>query len=78
MEKYRVSVFNFDYAEGRRILTCTAFSINPLNSLEECIEWIHQLDFKPDFIKISYKDGSCLYDNEDTRIINNIFYCNRH
>lgn len=77
MDKYRVSVFKFDYYEGSRILGCYAFSINPLDSLEDCIAWINSLDTKPDFIQISYKDGSCLFDNEDTRISNNVFYCNR-
>lgn len=78
MDKYKVSAFQFDYFEGSRILGCYAFSIHPLNSLSDVVDWINSLDSKPDFIQISYCDGSCLFDNEDTRIVNNIFYCNRH
>lgn len=78
MDKYRISAFTFESYEGSRILMCQAFSINPLESLAECVAWIDSLDFKPDFLQITYKDASCLFDTEDTRISNNIFYCNRH
>lgn len=78
MDKYRVSVFNFEWYEGSRILMCSAFSINPIDSLTDCVAWINSLDYKPDFIQISYNNGSCLFDNEDSRISNNIFYCKHH
>lgn len=78
MDRYKVSVFQFAWYEGSRILECYAFSVNPLESLEEVVSWINSLESKPDFIQISYVNGGCLFDNEDTRIVNNIFYCNKH
>ena len=78
MDKYRISAFRFENYEGSRILMCHAVSINPLDSLSECVDWINSLNVKPDFIQISYKDASCLFDDEDSRICNNIFYCNHH
>lgn len=78
MDKYRVSVFNFEWYEGHRILMISAFSINPLDSLEDVVEWLRQLDFKPDHIRINYNDASCLFDNEDSRISNNVFFCNNN
>lgn len=79
MHKYKVSVFRFENYEGSRVLSCYAFSINPLDSLEDVVSWINSLEGDhPDFIQISHVLGGCLFDNEDTRISNNVFYCNRH
>lgn len=78
MDKFRVSAFRFEFYEGSRILECYAFSVNPLDSYEEVIDWIRSLNSKPDHIRINYVNGGCLFDNEDTRISNNVFYCTRH
>lgn len=78
MDKYRVSAYQFEYYEGHRILECVAFSIDPLDTLEEVVSWIRSLDFKPDHIRVNYMDSCCLFDNEDTRILNNVFYCRSH
>ena len=78
MHKYKVSVFQFEYYDGQRILECVAFSINPLDSLAEVVVWINNLGFTPDHIRINHVIGGCLFDNEDTRILNNVFYCNKH
>lgn len=77
MDKYLVSAFVLSFNDGHRILECHAFSINPLDSLEDVISWIKSLNFKPDHIRINYKNGGCLFDNDDTRILNNVFYCNK-
>ena len=77
MDKYRVSVYNLEYYEGRRLLECAAFTVNPLDSLDDVVSWISQLPFKPDHIRINYNDGSCLFDNEDSRILNNTFFCTK-
>lgn len=77
MDKYRVSAFHFAWYDGSRILECYAFSVNPLDSLSEVVDWINSLTQKPDHIRINYFDGGCLFDNEDTRISNNVFYCNK-
>lgn len=78
MDKYSVSAFQFSYYDGSRILECYAFSVNPLDSLSEVVDWINSLNVKPDHIRINYVNGGCLFDNEDTRICNNVFYCNKH
>lgn len=77
MVKYRVSAFRFEYYECSRILECYAFSINPLDSLSDVVSWIDSLDSKPDHIRINCNHGGCLFDNEDTRIMNNVFYTNK-
>ena len=77
MDKYLVSVFSFDCYEGSRILECRAFTINPLDSLDDVVTWINNLDFKPDHIRINFQVGGCLFDNEDNRISNNVFYTNK-
>lgn len=78
MDKYRVSAFVLEHYDGHRVLECAAFSVDPLDSLEEVIDWIRGLNFKPDHIRINYKDGGCLFDTEDTRIMNNVFYCHKY
>lgn len=77
MDKYVVSAFSLEYYEGHRVLECKAFSIDPLDSLEDVIAWIRSLNFKPDHIRINYKNGGCLFDNVDTRILNNVFYTDK-
>lgn len=77
MDKYRVSVYQLEWYDGHRVLECVCFSIDPLDSLEDVVSWLRQLDFKPDHIRINYVNGGCLFDNEDTRILNNVFWCNK-
>ena len=77
MDKYKVSAYTFEYYDGSRVLECQAFSVNPLDSLDEVFSWINSLNFIPDHIRINHTNGGCLFDNEDTRILNNVFYCNR-
>lgn len=73
---FYVGLYCFDYYEGQRILEIKAFTVNPLESFSDVLSWIDSTGIIPDHIRINCRPLGGLF-NDDDRISNNVFYCNK-
>lgn len=73
---FHVSLYNFDFYEGSRILGLSAFTVNPLENFSQIEQWIKDTGISPDHVRINLRPLGGLF-SEDDRISNNVFYCNK-